>query len=212
MEKDFDETVSELIKDYCEPSEKPDEQILIENEDLILEHFQAGNLKSFKNSKYRYKIEQAYFTYPEVNDDEQAKKYLKIYRLWLLLRINQQKENFSNPHFDKVELAYHLSSYRRELSNTEWEIDNFDERLDWLHRIKCSAGGRKWHELKNSQYDEACKLAQEIWAKGDTCIRHEMATYLKNKFPKLSHKTLQKRLTPIAEKYGKNYDPKSSNS
>jgi hypothetical protein len=146
MDNQFDETISEIIKYYSEPSERPDEQILTDNEDLILTHFEPKGLISFINSNYRYEIEQAYFTYREVKDAEQAKNYLKIYRLWLLIRINQKKENFSNPHLNKIELAYNLASYRSELRTTEWELENFDKRLDWLHRIKCLAGGQKRHE------------------------------------------------------------------
>jgi len=209
MENQFDENISEIIEDYSELSEKPDELILNENEDLILEHFQVENLASFKSSNYRYEIEQAYFTYPKVNDAEQAKKYLKIYRLWLLIRINQQKENFSHPHLDKIELAYNLASYRSELRKTEWELENFDKRVDWLHQIKCSAGIQKRHEPRNKRYREACQLAEKMWAAGDGRIRHKMATFVISKFPELSYRKLQNLLTPIAKRYDKLYDPKA---
>jgi hypothetical protein len=56
--------------------------------------------------------------------------------------------------------------------------------------------GAKEARIKNRLYHEACALADKMWAAGDDCIRHEMATYLKREYPKLSYKKHFKKSLP----------------
>jgi hypothetical protein len=68
---------------------------------------------------------------------------------------------------------------------------------------------KRWVDQRK-QYEEAINLADKLWSEGESLLRHEMAKYLTGKglFPNLSYDTLQKKLTPIAEKHGKMWDPK----
>jgi hypothetical protein len=208
------EKIRELIDEDKEPSEKPPKQVLKENEALLLELFKLKNISQLINSNYRYKIEQLYFSYPGVHTADDAKKYLALYRVWLLLRIDETKKpikfkKYQNPNYNSGEQLYSLASYRTELRHCEHDLGKFDAITDWRHTMKSAAGQKIRHQPKNEQYKKALMIADEKWSGGDKRIRHRMAEYLEKKFPELSHRRLQKELTPIAEKYGRNYDPKA---
>lgn len=159
-----------------EASETLIERITQRNRDLLLEVFQG----KIPRRKLRLKIEQhlADWQFRESLEDE--KKYLRLYRVSLLLKLEKtrqslQKPNISdNKRFCKV---YELMVHRNELSAVEQRIEAYDDH-------------------------NALDRAKKLWEESSGKVRQEMAEYLKRLSPEFSCDTIHQKLLSLAVKHG----------
>jgi hypothetical protein len=88
--------------------------------------------------------------------------------------------------------------------------------LDHFHKVQSKLFKNKGLEPIRKEIDQALKLAETKWEKGDDCFHHEMAEYLINKkdssgkkmFPSLTYNILKRELKPLARKYGRCFGDK----
>ena len=191
------------IDDLADLSEKTEEEIITENADFLMPFFDAKDAEGILASKYRYRIEGLALAWHETEPLESAedhKRWLKMSRIYHLLQIARHRNEGS---------LYRLGSERESLLRIQNQLENFDFQTDFRHSMKGTQVAKKQHAEAKKQYPEAVDLAEQMWVDGDKRNRPQMVSYLKEKYPKLGKKELQKQLTPLAEKYGRMFDPKA---
>lgn len=104
----------------------------------------------------------------------------------------------------KAAAVYWIGALMREIELLE-DILSSKDLIELLHRMKSHELVEKRHAPLRATYDDALKIAEEKWKKGEPALHHEMADYLEGKFPGLSYTTLKKRLGPVAKKYGRKF-------
>ena len=175
MEKKKKETIHILKKEVKKYTEKSTEGIIQENQDLLLEVFRG----KIPRKKLRFKIEQRLADWQFKENFEDEKKHLKLYRISLLLRLEDIRQSLNNPNIsdnDRFSKLYELGIHRSELRDVEQKIETSDDHKD-------------------------LDIARKLWEGGDQRVRHEMAEYLKDISPGLSYDNLQKKLTLLVKKY-----------
>ena len=166
-----------LAQERKEPPRKSTGEIVRKNQDLLREVFKG----KIPLRKLRFKIEErlAHWKFKESLEDEE--KHLRLYRISLMLRFEDLRQYLSRPNInneDRFLKMYELGAYGSKLRDVEQKIETFDD-----HR--------------------ALDIARKLWQDGDQCVRIEMAEYLRDISPELSHDNLEKKLMPLVEKYGR---------
>ncbi|HUU41193.1 MAG TPA: hypothetical protein VMW42_09640 [Desulfatiglandales bacterium] len=158
-------------------SEKSVEEIIQENHDLLLEVFQG----KIPRQKLRLKIEQQLAGWQFKESAEDEKKHLRLYRVSLLLRLENIRQSLRNPNISDNKRfcrIYELMAHRNELSGVEQKIEIHDD-----------------HKVLNS--------ARKLWEESDRKVRQEMAEYLKCMSPEFSCDTIHKKLSSFVAKHGR---------
>jgi len=171
-----------LAQERKEPSERSTEGIIQRNQDLLREVF-AGKIP---RRKQRFKIEQALADWQFKGGFEDEQKHVRLRRIALLLKLEDLRQHLSKPDISDDNRFFkvcELGVCRSELRDVEQRIETLDE-----HR--------------------ALDIARRLWEEGDQRIHDEMAEYLKEVSPELSHDNLQKKLMPLVEKYDRMSNPR----
>lgn len=175
MEKKKKETIHILKKEEKKHTGKSTEGIIQENQDLLLEVLKG----KIPRKKLRLKIEQRLAGWQFKENFEDEKKYLKLYRISLLLRLEDLRQSLSNPNIsdnDRFSKLYELGIHRNELRHVEQKIETSDDH-------------------------KTLDTARKLWEGGDQRVRHEMAEYLKDISPGLSYDNLQNKLILLVKRY-----------
>jgi hypothetical protein len=207
MTKELDGCNHWVIEDLEEELEVLAEEVIEGNKELLLELLPVQDISEVNLGQ----IERVLFSDVEPKTTTDFKKQLTLYIVYLLLKIDKAKKNLRNAESDHLHHIYLLAEFRARLSIATYDLKNFDSETDWRHEIKSRLAMTKRWVDRRKQYEEALSIADKLWSEGESFLRHEMANYLKTEvFPNLSYETLQEKLTPIAEKYGKMWDAKKS--
>jgi hypothetical protein len=118
--------------------------------------------------------------------------------------------------FKEKNLPEFLEMLRRDgLSSKVPAVNQNQENID-SPTSSASAWGKagadkRWTHY-NAMMDKALQVADKKWADGDEAYHNEMSEYLvcKQEFKTLSKSALQKKLIPIADKYGRTRGKKGS--
>ncbi len=156
-------------------SEKSVEGITQRNRDLLLEVFQG----KIPRKKLRLKIEQHLADWEFRENLEDEKRYLKLYRISLLLKLENIRQSLQKPSISDNKRfckAYELMVNRNELSAVEQRIEAYDDH-------------------------KALDRAKKLWDESSGKVRQEMAEYLKCISPELSCDTIHQKLLSLAAKH-----------
>ena len=175
MKKKRKDIIHILAQERKEPPEKSTEEIVRKNQGLLREVFNG----KIPRRKLRLNIERrlAYWKFKDSFEDE--KKHLGLYHISLLLRLEDLRQYLNRPNIsneDRFLKVCELGVYGSKLRDVEQKIATFDD-----HRV--------------------LDIARKLWQDGDQRVRIEMAEYLRDISPELSHDNLEKKLMPLVEKY-----------
>jgi len=164
-----------LVQARKEPPKKSTEGIIQRNQDLLREVFKG----QIPRRKLRLNIERrlAHWKFKESFEDEN--KHLGLYRISLLLRLEDLRQYLSKPNIsneDRFLKVSELGIYGSKLRDVEQKIETLDD-----HR--------------------ALDIVRKLWQDGDQCVRIEMAEYLRDISAELSYDNLEKKLMPLVKKY-----------
>jgi len=215
----------ELLEDLAEPSEKTFDDTLWENQDRG-----KPSLKSFEEiakeheefvgeifgeriplEKVLYRVE-GYVLGDclEPSNNEERVRFLKALRLYRLLGIiHTRQEIASTEGAINPFTAHRLGAYRADLQSIEYDLEVFDQKQEWVHRLVSSRFRSLGHSSMNVRIEEIKREADSSWASGDKRNRPKMVKDLSAKHG-VSPRRLKAELYSIARKYGKLYDPTES--
>jgi len=180
MRKKKKDMVRILAQERNEPPEKSTEGIIQRNRDLLREVFKG----KIPRRKLRFKIEQALADWQFKRGFEDEKKYLRLRRISVLLRVEDLRQHLSKPDISNAHRLFkvcELGVCRSELRDVEQRLETSDD-----HR--------------------ALDITRRLWEEGDQRIRDEVAEYLKEISPELSYDNLQKKLMPLVKKYDRTWN------
>jgi hypothetical protein len=130
----------------------------------------------------------------------------------LMIALNMEKvisclRLMETPRFEGMSQAYTLGFLDAvfTLLDSEDLANKYYGRLkDLFHSQKSSESVRNERWLKRDAImRQALQDAERLWAKGESMLHNQMAEYLARGYPKLSKRSIQEHLKPIAKKYGR---------
>jgi len=191
-----------FITRFAEGFESLTEHDIIErNKDLLLEcQIETKDLSQITTSLYD-------FAFSREDEGIPSKKRLAVYCVWLILKIIETRRNLEDPAQDFVENIYHLASLREQYIAASYDREWFEDEGDAWSKLKGRLDKRTGLEDTKKKCALAVEHAEGLWKNGDPRNLPQMMCYLREEYERLPYKTLHDMLKPVAEKYGRLYDP-----
>jgi len=192
-----------VIEKLTEPFEEEvtlEKEIIEANKDLLLELLPVKDISEVNLFQLENFV---------LSDHEgiEAKKELKVFCMFLMVKILRAKGALKDDGKDFVHNLYLLGAWRERLQIALSDLEHFDEVTNWRHSMKAKSSLDMRYVLRREQYAEAMTTAESMWKKGSPRILPQMVNHLIQKYPALSRRTLHKELLPMAVQYSKTYVP-----